>query len=81
MMLAVNPLKGRMMKQSTEKELMELNKKLSAPELTLIDNYEEKMEVLKRLSELPGVESPLRALLEETMTDLEKIQKAAKKAA
>ena len=63
------------------KELMELKKKLSAPKLTLIDNYEEKMEVLKRLSELPGVESPLKALLEETMLDLEKIQKAAKKAA
>ena len=70
-----------MMKESTEKELMELKKKLSAPKLTLIDNYEEKMEVLKRLSELPGVESPLKALLEETMLDLEKIQKAAKKAA
>jgi hypothetical protein len=69
------------MKESTEKELMELKKKLSAPKLTLIDNYEEKMEVLKRLSELPGVESPLKALLEETMLDLEKIQKAAKKAA
>jgi len=68
------------MKIDLIKSIEQLRSKLEAKPPKKIEQFEDKVELIDAISELPGIDQPLVILLKEIKSDLQKLQLAAEEA-